>query len=91
MVQFIFGQNINNRSLDINDSDKLIRLPETFIIETDIDPVTYNLGPADKLGLSIMSTSHSTYVLTVLSLTASPISFNSLIFVSTCVTFADTD
>ena len=65
MVQFTFGQNINNRSLDINDSDKLIRLPESFIIESDIDPVTYNLGPADKIGLSIMSTSHSTYVLTV--------------------------
>ena len=65
IVQFTFGQNINNRSLDINDSDKLIRLPESFIIESDIDPVTYNLGPADKIGLSIMSTSHSTYVLTV--------------------------
>ena len=36
--QFSFGQNINNRSLDITDSDKLIRLPETFIIETEIDP-----------------------------------------------------
>ena len=65
MIQFTFGQNINNRSLDINNSDKLIRLPESFIIESDIDPVTYNLGPADKIGLSIMSTSHLTYVLTV--------------------------
>ena len=65
MVQFSFAQNINNRSLDINDSDKLIRLSESFIIESDIDPVTYNLGPADKIGLSIMSTSHTTYVLTV--------------------------
>ena len=65
IVQFTFGQNINNRSLDINDSDKLMRLSESFIIESDIDPVTYNLGPADKIGLSIMSTSHSTYVLTV--------------------------
>ena len=63
--QFSFGQNINNRSLDITDSDKLIRLPETFIIETEIDPKTYILGPADKVGLSIMSTSHLTYILTV--------------------------
>ena len=63
--QFSFGQNINNRSLDITDSDKLIRLPETFIIETEIDTKTYILGPADKVGLSIMSTSHLTYILTV--------------------------
>ena len=65
-IQFSFGQNINNRSLDITDSDKLIRLPETFIIETEIDPKTYILGPADKVGLSIMSTSHLTYILTVM-------------------------
>ena len=63
--QFSFGQNINNRSLDITDSDKLIRLPESFIIETEIDPKTYKLGPADKIGLSIMSTSHLTFILTV--------------------------
>ena len=63
--QFSFSQNINNRSLDISNSDKLIRLPESFIIETEIDPKTYILGPADKVGLSIMSTSHLTYILTV--------------------------
>ena len=63
--QFSFGQNINNRSLNITDSDKLLRLSETFIIETKIDPKTYILGPADKVGLSIMSTSHLTYILTV--------------------------
>ena len=63
--QFSFGQNINNRSLNITEADKLIRLPESFIIETEIDPNTYKLGPADKIGLSIMSTSHLTYILTV--------------------------
>ena len=51
--------------MDISNSDKLIRLPESFIIETEIDPKTYILGPADKVGLSIMSTSHLTYILTV--------------------------
>ena len=49
--QFSFGQNINNRSLNITEADKLIRLPESFIIETEIDPNTYKLGPADKIGL----------------------------------------
>ncbi|MBC8256330.1 MAG: SLBB domain-containing protein [Candidatus Marinimicrobia bacterium] len=63
--QFSFSQNINNRSLNINDSDKLIRLPESFIIESEIDPDTYILGPSDKIGLSIMSNSHLTYILSV--------------------------
>ena len=38
MVQFIFGQNFQNIGLD--NQDKLIRLPEAFIIETQIDPET---------------------------------------------------
>ena len=64
-IAFMNAQNINNKSLDLTDNDKLIKLPETFIIEQKINPETYILGPSDKIGLSIMSTSHLTYILTV--------------------------
>ena len=62
---FLSGQNINNRSLDVSGSDKLIRLPESFIVEAEINPAEYILGPADKLGVSIFTTSHLTYILSV--------------------------
>ena len=64
-MQFLFGQNINNRSLDIDENDIMIKLSESFIVEKKIDSETYFLGPGDKLGLSIISNSNATYILTV--------------------------
>ena len=63
MVQFTFGQNFQNIGLD--HQDKLIRLPEAFIIETQIDPETYILGPGDKIGVSIITSSNMAYILTI--------------------------
>ena len=61
--QLIFSQNIQNIGLD--NQDKLVRLPEAFIIESEIDPLTYILGPGDKVGLSIITSSNIAYVLTI--------------------------
>ena len=63
MVQFTFGQNFQNIGLE--NQDKLIRLPEAFIIETQIDPETYILGPGDKIGVSIITSSNMVYILTI--------------------------
>ena len=62
--QFSFGQNFPN--IGLNNQDKLIRLPEAFIIETQIDPETYILGPGDKIGLSIITSSNMAYILTII-------------------------
>ena len=61
--QFSFGQNFQN--IGLNNQDKLIRLTEAFIIETQIDPETYILGPGDKIGLSIITSSNMAYILTI--------------------------
>jgi len=61
--QFSFGQNFQN--IGLNNQDKLIRLPEAFIIESQIDPETYILGPGDKIGLSIITSSNMAYILTI--------------------------
>ena len=61
---FSFGQNFQN--IGLNNQDKLIRLPEAFIIETQIDPETYILGPGDKIGLSIITSSNMAYILTII-------------------------
>ena len=61
--QFSFGQNFQN--IGLNNQDKLIRLPEAFIIETQIDPETYILGSGDKIGLSIITSSNMAYILTI--------------------------
>ena len=61
--QFSFGQNFQN--IGLNNQDKLIRLPEAFIIETKIDPEIYILGPGDKIGLSIITSSNMAYILTI--------------------------
>ena len=63
IVQFTFGQNFQNIGLD--NQDKLIRLPEAFIVETQIDPETYILGPGDKIGLSIITSANIAYILTI--------------------------
>ena len=62
-IQFSFGQNFQN--IGLNNQDKLIRLPEAFIIETQIDPETYILGPGDKIGLSIITSANMAYILTI--------------------------
>ena len=61
--QFSFGQNFQN--IGLNNQDKLVRLPEAFIIETQIDPESYILGPGDKIGLSIITSSNMAYILTI--------------------------
>ena len=61
--QFSFGQNFQN--IGLNNQDKLVRLPEAFIIETQIDPQSYILGPGDKIGLSIITSSNMAYILTI--------------------------
>ncbi|MDP7464978.1 MAG: polysaccharide biosynthesis/export family protein, partial [Candidatus Marinimicrobia bacterium] len=58
-----FGQNLQNFGL--TDEDKVIRLPETFIVETQINPRTYILGPGDKIGLSIITNANMAYVMTI--------------------------
>ncbi len=63
LFQPLIGQNFQNIGLD--DKDKLIRLPEAFVIETQIDPEAYNLGPGDKIGLSIITSSNTAYILTI--------------------------
>ena len=62
--QFSFGQNFQN--IGLNNQDKLIRLSEAFIIETQIDPEAYILGPGDKIGLSIITSSNMAYILTII-------------------------
>jgi len=63
IVQFTFGQNIQNIGLD--HQDKLVRLSEAFIIETQIDSESYILGPGDKVGLSIITSANMAYILTI--------------------------
>jgi len=63
IISMLMGQNLQNIGLE--HQDKLIRLPETFIIETQIDPETYILGPGDKIGISIITSSNIAYILTI--------------------------
>ena len=63
LIQLLTGQNFQNIGLD--NHDKLIRLQEAFVIETQIDPETYFLGPGDKIGLSIITSSNRAYILTI--------------------------
>ena len=62
-IQPLTGQNFQTIGLD--NQDKLIRLPEAFVIETQIDPESYFLGPGDKIGLSIITSSNIAYILTI--------------------------
>ena len=62
-IQPLTGQNLQNIGLE--NQDKLIRLPEVFVIETQIDPQSYILGPGDKIGLSIITSSSMAYILTI--------------------------
>ena len=62
-IQPLTAQNFQNIGLD--NQDKLIRLQEAFVIETQIDPEAYFLGPGDKIGLSIITSSNMAYILTI--------------------------
>ena len=59
----LMGQNLQN--LGFENKDKVLRLPETFVIESEIDPQTYILGPGDKIGLSIITNANMAYVMTI--------------------------
>ncbi len=52
-------------ALGIGEKDKILKFTEQFVLETEIDPTKYILGPGDKVGLSIIATSNLSYVLTI--------------------------
>ena len=63
IISTLMGQNLQN--LGFENKDKVLRLPETFVIESEIDPQTYILGPGDKIGLSIITNANMAYVMTI--------------------------
>ena len=63
IISILMGQNLQN--LGFENKDKVLRLPETFVIESEIDPQTYILGPGDKIGLSIITNANMAYVITI--------------------------
>ena len=63
IISILIGQNLQNLGLD--NKDKVLRLPETFIIESEIDPQMYTLGPGDKIGLSVITSANMAYVMTI--------------------------
>ena len=63
ITSIIFSQNLQNLGLD--NQDKVLRLPETFVIESEIDPELYILGPGDKIGLNIITRDKIAYVMTI--------------------------
>ena len=62
-LYFLIGQNLQNLGLD--NKDQLLKLSESFVVETEIDPETYILGPGDKIGLSIITGANLAYVITI--------------------------
>ena len=65
---FLSAQNmseLNFPSLGLYDQDKLFILPEKFVIETEVDPEAYILGPGDKIGVSIITGINTAYILTI--------------------------
>ena len=64
-IAIIGAQNISSRSLDLGTDDKLVRMIESFVLEHQIEPESYVLGPGDKLGLSIISSVNLTYIITI--------------------------
>jgi protein involved in polysaccharide export with SLBB domain len=51
--------------LGLDNTDKLLRLQEAFIVETEVDPERYILGPGDKIGVSIITSLNAAYILTI--------------------------
>jgi hypothetical protein len=64
-IAIIGAQNISSRDLDLGTDDKLVRMIESFVLEHQIEPESYVLGPGDKLGLSIISSVNLTYIITI--------------------------
>ena len=64
-IAIIGAQNISSRNLDLGTDDKLVKMIESFVLEHQIEPESYVLGPGDKLGLSIISSVHLTYIITI--------------------------
>ena len=66
IITIILGQNINDMGLNtLNKHSKIFRLPEEFVVESTIDSETYILGPGDKIGLSIITSTNLSYVMTI--------------------------
>jgi len=63
IFSLLMGQNMQN--LGLENKDKLLRLPEVFVIESEVDPASYILGPGDKIGVSIITSSNIAYILTI--------------------------
>ena len=63
IICVLSGQNFHNMERDAQ--VKLLRLPESFVIETAVDPETYILGPGDKIGVSIITSVNAAYILTI--------------------------
>ena len=61
----INSQNFNSRDLDLDIDDQFLKLTESFILENEIDPEGYILGPGDKIGLNISTNINLTYILTI--------------------------
>ena len=54
-----------SQNLGLDNKDKVLRFPEAFVIESEIDPEIYILGPGDKIGLSIITSANMAYIMTI--------------------------
>ena len=57
----IANQKISNSNTSIERRDAALKIDETLILENILDPYKYELGPGDKLGLSITTSSDIAY------------------------------
>ena len=44
---------------------KVVNLTQNFVIESDINPEHYILGPSDKLGVNIVTDDNTTFILSI--------------------------
>ena len=59
----VIGQNMHNLNMD--GKDKIINLSESFALESNLVPDHYIIGPGDKIGLSVITSTNFAYILTV--------------------------
>jgi len=64
-IALIDAQNISSRDLNLDTDDQLVKMIESFVLEHQIEPESYILGPGDKLGLNIISSVNLTYIVTI--------------------------
>ena len=55
----------NMKTQEMRSKDKTFKFPEAFVIESEIDPELYILGPGDKIGLNIITRDKIAYVMTI--------------------------